>query len=356
MVNGSRVNLEPSLNWAYERPGWFLRSSAKYKYAAYSLKQQAQSTADNPSTGAAVFSLDGGLVFERDLNIGPGGYTQTLEPRAFYLYSPYQDQSAVPIFDSNLLNFSFNQLFRDERFSGGDRIGDTNQLSVAITSRILDDSGRERARVSVGQINYFEDRLVSLDSPLRNWQQIHSPLANTSAIAAEFSYAFSPRWQIASELQWNQDTRVIDEGSFQFRYQGDSRRLLNIAYRLRTLVSSPGYILPTGADSRIKQTDISTAWPLNDNWRLLGRWNYDHTYSRNLESFAGVEYSNCCATVRIIAREWVHENELFLSNVKTNTGVFLQITLNGLGNVTGGGIGQLLSDGIFGFRDSNYEN
>jgi LPS-assembly protein len=109
--------------------------------------------------------------------------------------------------------------------------------------------------------------------------------------------------------------------------------------------------MPPGIDSRIKQTDISGVWPINANWKLLARWNYDHSNDRNLESFAGVEYNNCCATIRLIAREWVDEDELFLPNIEPNSGIFVQVILNGLGNLTGGGLSSLLSDGISGFRE-----
>jgi LPS-assembly protein len=109
--------------------------------------------------------------------------------------------------------------------------------------------------------------------------------------------------------------------------------------------------VPAGLDPRIKQSDVSGVWPLNNNWRLLGRWHYDHSNSRNLDTFAGVEYSNCCATIRLVAREWIDDDEFFLLRDDTDTGVFFQVTLNGLGNVSGGGISRMLSDGILGFKE-----
>ncbi|MDP6417120.1 MAG: LPS biosynthesis protein, partial [Gammaproteobacteria bacterium] len=130
--------------------------------------------------------------------------------------------------------------------------------------------------------------------------------------------------------------------------------LFNVAYRYRSLVNTPYYVLPGRVDPRIKQTDISGIWPVNANWKLLARWNYDHSNSRNLESFAGIEWSNCCATIRLIGREWVDEDELFLPNIEPNRGIFVQFTLNGLGNLTGGGLSNLLSDGIWGFRETEY--
>lgn len=352
LVNGERLNLEPAISWSIEQPGWFLRAKAKHKYASYKLQNQAISSLDDPNIGINVYSFDTGLIFERPLS---RGFTQTLEPRAYYLNSEYEDQSMLPLFDTSELNFSFNQLFREDRFSGGDRIGDADQASIAITSRILDEKGRERARMSLGQIRYFDDRLVDLSNPIQSWIPRYSPLNQKSALIGEFALSFGQNWRLNTDAQWNEETQDLDEGSFQLRYHRDRDHLFNLAYRYRNLVDSPNFILPPGIDPRIKQTDLSAAWPINQTWKLLARWNYDHSNSRNLETFAGVEYGNCCATIRLIAREWVDEDELFVPNIEANRGIFVQFTLNGLGNITGGGISSLLRDGIRGFRETNDE-
>ncbi len=349
LVSGQRVNLEPTLAWSVEEPGWFVRTNASYKHVAYSLTNQAQGTLDDPDFGVGVYSFDSGLIFERRSS---NGSTQTLEPRVFYLYSEFADQSSLPLFDTSELNFNFMQLFREDRFSGGDRITDADQVSLALTSRFLDSSGRERARVSLGQIKYFSDRQVSLNSPLQSWVPRYSQTSEKSAIAGELSLSLGSNWRLNSDVQWDEDREEINEGSFQLRYHRDNNHLFNVSYRYRSLVNSPFLILPAGIDSRIKQTDVSGIWPVTDSWKLLARWNYDHSNDRNLESFAGVEWSNCCATIRLIGREWVDENELFVPNIEPNRGVFVQITLEGLGNLTGGGISNLLQDGIWGFKDS----
>lgn len=352
LVNGERLNLEPEISWSVEQPGWFLRAGAKYKHASYNLQNQATVSMDDPEIGIGVYNFDAGLIFDRAMS---GGFTQTLEPRLYYLFSEYEDQSLLPLFDTSELNFSFNQLFREDRFSGGDRIADADQASFAITSRILDPRGKEQARISLGQIRYFVDRQVGLDSPIRTWRPRYSPLNQKSALAGEFVLAFGQNWRLNSDVQWNEETQELDEGSFQLRYHRDNDHLINVAYRYRNLLNSPNFILPGRIDPRIKQTDLSAAWPISQSWKLLARWNYDHSNSRNLETFAGVEYSNCCATIRLIAREWVDEDELFVPNIEPNQGIFVQFTLEGLGNITGGGLSNLLSDGIRGFRETDDE-
>ena len=352
LVHGERLNLEPAISWSVEQPGWFLRANAKFKHASYKLQNQATTSMDDTNIGINVYNLDGGLIFERHMS---GGFTQTLEPRAYYLFSEFEDQSMLPLFDTSELNFSFSQLFREDRFSGGDRIGDADQASIAITSRILDEKCKERARMSLGQIRYFDDRQVDLSNPIQSWIPRYSPLNQKSALAGEFALSFGESWRLNTDVQYNEETEELDEGSFQLRYHRDNYHLFNLAYRYRNLVNSPNFILPTGIDPRIKQTDLSAVWPINQTWKLLARWNYDHSNSRNLDTFAGVEYSNCCATIRVIAREWVDEDELFVPNIEQNQGIFVQFTLNGLGNITGGGISSLLSDGIRGFRENDDE-
>lgn len=347
LVTGTRAHIEPHVSWPIRGAGGFFVPTAKYKYTTWQLDEQALGTIDNPDRGIGVFSLDTGLVFDRPLH---NGFTQTLEPRLYYLYSEQKDQSTLPTFDTAQLNFGFNQLFRDDRFSSHDRIGDANQVSVALSSRFLDSRGEEKARLGIGQIQYFDDRIVSLDSLVQSWVTLQPRNTDRSALVGEAMYQLNDQWRIDTDLQWNEDQQHVDEGSFAFRYQSDNSHIFNVAYRYRLLVDLYGPV-PVGIDPRIKQTDVSGIWPVNNNWRLLGRWNYDHSNSRNLDTFAGVEYSNCCTTIRLVAREWIDDDEFFLLQDKTNRGIFFQLTLNGFGNLSGGGVSRMLSDGILGFKE-----
>ena len=349
LVQGSRLHVEPEISWPVRGDAGFFVPSAAYRYTQWSLDQQAAGTLQDPDRGLGLFSLDTGLVFERPMARG-NGFVQTLEPRLFYLYSEQEDQSLLPTFDSAQINFNYGQLFRSDRFSGHDRIGDADQLSLALSTRFISGSGEERGRLSIGQIIHFEDRIVALDSPLQSWVTLQPRNTDRSALVGEAFYLLSEQWRLNSDLQWNEDQQHVDESSLSLRYQGDENHIFNIGYRFRRLVDLYGPV-PAGLDPRIKQSDVSGVWPLNNQWRLLGRWHYDHSNSRNLDTFAGVEYSNCCATIRLVAREWIDDDEFFLLQDDTNTGVFFQLTLNGLGNVSGGGISRMLSDGILGFKE-----
>lgn len=350
LVTGHRLTLEPQISLPWRTPGIFVVPSAKYRYTSWQLDRQAVDTSANPTRGVPTFSLDSGLVFDRTVSAFGGSYNQTLEPRLYYLYTPYEEQGNLPLFDTSQLRLGFNQLFRDNRYSGGDRIGDANQLTAALSTRLYDEQGFERLAFSLGQIFHFRDRRVTPDSPLQRWLQLQPVDDSRSALVAEGYYAMDDNWQLRSDLHWNELRGTVDEGSLTFSWLRDDRSVFNAGYRYRALgdvfLQSPG-----GLDRRIRQTDISGVLPLNENWQLFGRWNYDHSNSRNLETFAGVEYSNCCATMRVLLRDWVNDYEFLNQQARQNRGLYFQLSLHGLGNITGAGISNLLSDGIPGFKE-----
>jgi LPS-assembly protein len=347
LVTGSRLAVTPQVSLPLSNAGAFLTPALKYKYASWNLDDQAPGKASTPSRGVFVGSLDSGLIFERAVTLRDTAYQQTLEPRAYYLYSEYEDQSDIPLFDTSDLTFGFNQLFRDDRFSGRDRVGDTNQLTLAVTSRLYDPRGREKVRASLGQIRYFRDRRVTLLNVPGT-----AELRSGSAVAGEFSYRLSDNWRFGTYLEWDTRDNEFEVENYQFQYQSDVDRILNFGYRYRddtTFLSTPGL------DRTINQTDISGIWPLNDSWSVIGRWNYDHANKRNLESIAGVEYENCCWTVRVLARKWIDNDALYYGGIEDdNTGVFVQFELKGLGSLLGGNVAGILNNGITGYRERDY--
>lgn len=144
----------------------------------------------------------------------------------------------------------------------------------------------------------------------------------------------------------------MDVGNFQFQYQSDINRILNVGYRYREV---PGPAQVNGVERRIDQTDISGIWPLGERWGLIGRWNYDLANHRNLESIAGLEYNNCCWTMRVLARSWIDNNALYQGMEQQNSGVFLQFELKGLGSIMGGNVIGILNNGIQGYRERSHE-
>ena len=313
---GERFVLYPTA--AFNRQGsyWFFTARAGVHMREYSLDRTTAALPDShPGYVIPITSLDAGLVFERDLQVRDTPLTQTLEPRAFYVYIPYKNQTNAPVFDTALDDFNFSQLFAENRYIGNDRIGDANQLTLALTSRFLDrDTGAERLRLAVGQRFYFQDQRVSLNEPLRS--------ASTSDFLLSGEGRLTDAWSLASLLQYNLDSHDIERFNAGVRYTPAPGRALNATWRYtRQLVD------PLGGIEQIKQIDISGQWPVSERWNLIGRWNYSLTDRKTLEAVAGIEYNADCWVLRIVGQR------LTTTTQQATTSVFVQLELNGLARV-----------------------
>lgn len=322
---GHRMRAEPSISWNLEWPFAYIRPTIKYKYTKYSLEDLDSSFDDSPDISTPLYKLDTGIFFERDMSLFGQAMIHTFEPRLFYLKVPEEeDQHLIPDFDTGELTFSYNQLFREDRFTGGDRIGDADQLSVGLTTRIIEDSGFERFRASIGQIYYFEDRMVTLTGVTTPEDEY-----SESSYAAEFVYALRSGWRFQGDIEWDPETERTNESSISLRYRSDNQHIFNLGYRVRN------------DRQKLEQTDISLIWPLGDRWQLFTRWNQDLINDRIIEALAGIQYSSCCWSVRIAARRWINDDDIFrVDEVEEKDGIYIQFQLKGLA-----GIGQSL-DGI----------
>ncbi|MDY7219907.1 LPS-assembly protein LptD [Denitrificimonas sp. JX-1] len=377
-ANGDRLHIEPELSLPMNWSWGFLKPSIKYAYTRYDLSLDSQGKQDfankkfssNPDRSLGIYSIDSGLYFDRNTQLFGKNYRQTLEPRLYYLYVPYEDQSDLPLFDTSEIQFSYASLFRDNRFSGHDRIGDTNQISLGLTNRWIEDNGMERQRISVGQAYYLADRKVLLSG--KDYKNVAANTANRSPYALDYMYRFNRDWSINADLMWDPDTHRTRSGSAIFHYQpvDNLNKIVNFGYRYRN--DSTHYNYDTGrwetgsADYidtvtkkvykdfyKIEQTDASFMWPVVNHWNLIGRWQYDYNRNSTLEAFGGFEYDSCCWKLRLINRYWVDYDERNMrpqDNRKGDHGVFLQIVLKGLGGVTGNKVETFLDEGIHGYR------
>ncbi len=381
-AEGERIHLEPGvslpLNWTWG----FLKPSVKYAYTQYDLKLDSKGLDpghggiaksdfdDSPDRGLPIASLDGGLYFDRDTQWFGKAFRQTLEPRMRYLYVPYENQKDIPIFDSGESTFSYASLWRDNRFSGRDRIGDANQLSLGVTSRWIQPDGFERQRLSLGQIIYFRDRKVQLLGI--DYKDREDAQSSVSPYALEYLYRFNRDWNFNSTFNWDPDSHHTRSGSAMFHYQPEDNpnKVLNLGYRYRNDVvrfdqatgtwgfnndfgrpGSPNYIKDY---YKIDQHDFSIIWPIVPQWSVLSRWQYDYGRNRTLEAFGGFEYDSCCWKMRLVSRYWVDYDETDLNpseNDKGDRGIFLQIVLKGLGGVFGNQTETFLDKGIQGYRE-----
>lgn len=329
-VKGSRLDLQPGISLPMQRPWGFLTPKLSLRHTHYSLENQTTGLNDSPSRTLPTLSIDSGLYFERDANWLGNAITQTLEPRLYYLYTPKENQSDIPDFDTANLDFSFANLFRENRFSGSDKVGDANQLTTALTSRSLSsETGEELFRASIGQIFYFRDRDVQLQS---SGAAVND---DSSSIVAEVATKLSKNWRMQAGLQWNphSSNNATEKSAFGLHYIDEKQRILNLTYR--------------HTNGSIEQTDLSARWPINHQFHAVGRWNYSLLHEKTMETFAGIEYDSCCWITRFIVRDYRSD-----ANSEGNLALFLQLELKGLTSL-GDKIDQFLERGILGYRTDN---
>jgi LPS-assembly protein len=311
LVTGDRSVLYPSVTWSQRGNAWFVNARTGLHMTHYDLDD---TTLPEPHLNRIVpiSSVDSGLVFERDANLFGKAFTQTLEPRAYYVYIPYRRQDQIPAFDTAIDEFNFSQLFTENRYLGSDRIGDANQLTLAAVTRLLDpQSGEERMRFAIGQRYYFQDQRVTLIEAPRT--------ANTSDLLLSGEGRLSDVWSAASALQYNLDHRQDERLDLGVRWQPGPGRVLNASYRyIRQQVD------PTGNTSQLKQVDFSGQWPFLDNWSAIGRWNYSLVDGKTLEGVVGLEYNGGCWAFRIVGQRLTTTTQL------ASKSVFVQFELNGL--------------------------
>lgn len=331
-VNGQRLALKPAISLPLRRSYGHLTPKLTLNYTDYRLTDQTTEQDDAPSLLLPTASLDSGLIFERDTGWFGNAATQTLEPRLFYLYTPFDDQGEKPNFDSSELGFSFANLFRENRFSGRDRIGDANQLTAALTSRVLSaDNGRELLRGSIGQTFFFRDRKVQLRGDEDEEQ--------SSSIAAELTTSLGAGWRGQMSLQWDPHAKdhEIERSQARLSYRGTNNRLLNLSYNYNRDTISSGL----GAED----IDFSFHWPFHRHFSLLGRWNYSLFHEETIEQFAGLEYGGgCCWVLRALYREYLPD-----VTSETSSSFMIQIELRGLGAV-GNPMQSFFEKSIYGYR------
>ncbi|MBV6285703.1 LPS-assembly protein LptD [Pseudomonas aegrilactucae] len=378
-ANGDRINLAPAISLPLEASYGFVKPSLKYVYTNYQLDldQRGKNTlranedfSSSQDRSVPIFSVDSGLYFDRDTQWFGKDYRQTLEPRLFYLNVPYKDQTDIPVFDTSESVFSYSSLFRENRFSGSDRIGDENKLSLGITNRWIEENGFERQRVSVGQAYYFKDRKVQL--PRIDYRTRTDSQSDVSPYALEYQFRFNRDWRLNADFNWDPDTHRTRSGSTMFHYQPEDNvnKIVNLGYRYRNdavrynqstglwQVGQSDYGTPGSANYvkdyyKIQQHDFSVMWPIVPQWTAIARWQHDYNRNRTLEAMGGFEYDNCCWKLRVINRYWIDYDEFSQnapSNEKGDHGIFLQIVLKGLGGVVGNKVESFLDEGIQGYR------
>lgn len=323
-ITGERLHLNPALRWPFAKVYGFVTPELGARHIAYDLDRP---DATRPSVSAPYLALDTGLFFERATHVGSREFVHTLEPRVYYLYVPYRDQDDQPTFDTSLPDFTFTNLFRNNRFIGGDRIGDANQLTLALTTRFIDqEDGTERLRASIGQIRYFDDRRVNIPAG--------TVLTERSDLAAEVVAWLSGNWHLNTAVQWSPESGKTQRASYYLQYQPARDRILNIGQRF--------------VRNELEQFDVSTEWPLGANWSLRARSLYSQRDHENVESYAGLQYRACCWALRFHAARRLLPATGANVTPERSREFMLELELSGFGKLGAAPVSPL-TQGLFSF-------
>lgn len=324
-INGERLLAQPSLSLPLTASYGFLRPRLSLRSSHYQLSQADGGDAGSSNSRVPIYSVDSGLIFEREFSAWGGDWLQTLEPRLYYLRAPVRDQASQPNFDSAVAELNYGQLFNDNRYTGGDRVGDANELTLGLSSSLFENaSGVERLRLQLGQRFYFAEQQVTLpgEAARSNEQRRSDLLAGLAAqlgagLAAEAGWQYNPQQGRSEKL------------SAGFSYAPQAGKALSLRYRLNRSANQ-------------REIDLAGQWPLTGGWYGVARHNYSLELGRPLESVGGLEYNAGCWTWRLIARRSLTTSQDY------RTGWYAQLELTDLGQLGRNPL-DLLRDSIPGY-------
>ena len=310
-VRGDRFVVNPRISYPIINPGYFLTPSVSMHATTYSLDKVGPGSSSSISRVLPTLSVDSGLIFERDTSFLGNPATQTLEPRLFYVYTPYRDQTLFPNFDTGLSDFNFSQIFSENRFSGHDRISDANQLTAALVSRYMDASGAERLRIAVAQrFNANQPRVA-----LSTFGEV-----SRSDLLASISGQLTSTLSSEANMQYSQSLGRLVRANYGVRWQPKAKHVLNLAYRQDTREE-------LGRLDRLKQFEVSGQWPITNRWYGVSRVNYSIRDHKVAESLLGLEYKADCWIFRVVAQRVPTATSVATSSI------FVQLELNGLSKI-----------------------
>ena len=324
-VTGWRGHVQPGVDYDYTRPGFYLRPRASWDLTAYRLSDNAPTADRTPSRSLPILSLDSALQLER--RSGSGGLRLvTLEPRINYVYIPYRAQDQLPLFDTGLPDPNFVSLFRANRYAGFDRLGDANNLTFGVTTRMLRArTGQQFLSATLGQTLHFSQARVTLPGETADTRRRSDLLANLDLTAYR-------NWNLHYDIAWNPEQSRTEKSLLSLQYRPAGDRVANLGYRFTR--------------GSVAQADASAAWPVSRHWDLYGRSVYSFRDHASIESLAGLQYRENCWGLRVVARSSVNRAGT------RDTGWYLQLELKGLSNV-GSAADSFLQGSIQGYSPTS---
>ena len=362
MPEATRVHLEPTINLPLSNNWGSINTEAKLLATHYQ-QTNLDWYNNNPSNVNKLdesanrvmpqFKVDGKMVFERDMQMLAPGYTQTLEPRAQYLYVPYRDQSHIYNYDSSLLQSDYSGLFRDRTYGGLDRIASANQVTTGVTSRVYDDAAVERFNISVGQIYYFTESRTGDDNI--KWE--NDDKTGSLVWAGDTYWRISDRWGLRSGIQYDTRLDSIANSSSSIEYRRDENRMLQLNYRY----ASPEYIQATlpsyysTADqykNGISQVGAVASFPIAERWSIVGAYYFDTNVNKEADSMLGLQYNSCCYAIRFGYERKLNGWDNTQQHAIYDNTIGFNIELRGLSSNYGLGTNQMLRSNILPYQSS----
>ena len=301
-VTGNRTDIVTAVNWKSSDSWYFFEPGLQLAFTDYQLDDNQGD--DSIQRTLPTLGIDSGLVFERVAG-STDQLLHTFEPRLYYLYTPYEDQDDIPDFDTSLNANTFNNLFSNNRFTGADRIGDANQVTLGLTSRIYNnDSGDQLMKAQIGQTFYFEDRRVSLDGSRDD--------ASRSDTIAELSLSPSSSWKISARLVYDEDQSELSDKD------------LSVGYSNNGQAANLGYYF---TEDELEQALVSMVYPVNERWTVVAKYHYSLQYNKPVENLLGINYESCCWGLKILAGQTGEDIDDF---AETTNSIFFEVTFKGL--------------------------
>lgn len=303
-VIGDRLHVKPSISFPLRTAAGFFEPTLSVQFTNYNLQQT--SNENKLSRTLPTFSLNSGLFFERDSQLFNSDFIQTLEPQLYYVYVPYKDQNAFPVFDTSTYAFNVNQSFADYRFNSIDRIGDDNRLTAALATRFIDQkNGQESFMARIGQIYYFSDRKVQLPS-------VAVETSSRSHVIAELKtqlHAYGD-WSLSSQAEWDPELNqnVLSSNQFNYTY---NKFNFDVAHRYQL--------------NALETREVKVNWTITPSWQVLVNHLYDIRNDHIVENLFGINYESCCWGLQLSTKE------RYLSSTQTDRGIYLKLILKGLG-------------------------
>ena len=337
---GNRFHNSLRMDWSYRRPWFFVTPAATISHTHYKIYRQSSLNRTQP-----VFSVHSGLIFEKATQ-ADSIFRHTIEPTLFYLNVPRREQDSIPLFDTTANEFNFQSLFSENRFNGIDRIGDADQLTVALNSRLFHrSSGKEALRASLGRIYYFRDRQVQINTSA-------DKALPQSPLIGELKLDLNNKIKFLSSWVWDSKRDQTLKLTSQLSIKGSQNRVINLYYRAQADAFDEQ--LPFESDHGFEQGGIHLGIPLDDRWAILAGWSYDFDADDNLSTFAGVEYRSCCWTFSVgIQRRLIDvdndSGRIADGNLDYENFIGFEFNLEGLGGI-GNNLQRTLGNEIFGYK------